>query len=102
MPKRQVLEDEILARLEGRSECFRESGDDLEHHAQSARDHCGRSTTPSVDGVLANDNYELSRTHLSLDKDAPDAREVQPPAVGEVVELPKVGGLHHRYERRAA
>ena len=46
--------------------------------------------------------YELSRTHLSLDKDAPDAREVQPPAVGEVVELPRVGGLHHRYERRAA
>ena len=46
--------------------------------------------------------YELSRTHLSLDKDAHDAREVQPPAVGEVVELPRVGGLHHRYECRAA
>ena len=48
------------------------------------------------------DYYQLSRTHLSLDKDAPEPREVQPPTMGEVVALPKVGGLHHRYERRAA
>ena len=47
------------------------------------------------------DYYQLSRTHLSLDKDAPDPRDVQPPALGEVVELPKVGGLHHRYNDRA-
>ena len=46
--------------------------------------------------------YQRSRTHLSLDKDAPDARDVQLPAMGKVVELPQVGGLHHRYERRAA
>jgi hypothetical protein len=25
-----------------------------------------------------------------------------PPNIGEIVELPEVGGLHHRYERRAA
>ena len=48
------------------------------------------------------DYYHGSRTHLSLDKDAPDSREVQPPTMGEVIELPEVGGLHHRYERRAA
>ena len=46
--------------------------------------------------------YQRSRTHLSLDKDAPDPRDVQPPSMGKVVELPEVGGLHHRYERRAA
>jgi putative transposase len=46
--------------------------------------------------------YHSSRTHLSLDKDAPEARDVQPPTMGEVIELPEVGGLHHRYERRAA
>jgi transposase InsO family protein len=46
--------------------------------------------------------YERSRTHLSLDKDAPIPRRVQPPELGKVVELPEVGGLHHRYERRAA
>ncbi len=46
--------------------------------------------------------YERTRTHLSLDKDAPFPRDVQPPELGRVVELPEVGGLHHRYERRAA
>ncbi len=46
--------------------------------------------------------YHRSRTHLSLDKDAPELRAVQPPQFGKVVELPEVGGLHHRYERRAA
>ena len=46
--------------------------------------------------------YERSRTHLSLDKDAPVSRPVQPPSCGRVVEIPMVGGLHHRYERRAA
>jgi putative transposase len=46
--------------------------------------------------------YHRSRTHLSLDKDAPESRAVQPPQFGTVVEFPEVGGLHHRYERRAA
>ncbi|HEV2495110.1 MAG TPA: integrase core domain-containing protein [Terriglobia bacterium] len=46
--------------------------------------------------------YLRSRTHLALGKDAPETRPVQPPELGAVVELPEVGGLHHRYERRAA
>jgi putative transposase len=46
--------------------------------------------------------YERTRTHLSLEKDAPIPRTVQPPEFGTVIELPEVGGLHHRYERRAA
>ncbi len=46
--------------------------------------------------------YQYSRTHLSLDKDAPEPRAIQPPELGAVVEIPGVGGLHHRYERRAA
>jgi putative transposase len=48
------------------------------------------------------DYYHGCRTHLSLDKDSPDSRPVEPPDMGEVVELPVVGGLHHRYTRRAA
>src|ERR1039458_5061073 len=48
------------------------------------------------------DYYDHSRTHLALDKDAPIPRKIQPPELGRVVELPEVGGLHHRYERRAA
>jgi len=46
--------------------------------------------------------YQKSRTHLSLGKDAPSTRAVQPPELGAVVEIPQVSGLHHRYERRAA
>ena len=46
--------------------------------------------------------YHRTRTHLALGKDAPEPRAVQPPNMGKVVELPEVGGLHHRYERRAA
>jgi len=48
------------------------------------------------------DYYLVSRTHLSLAKDAPTPRVVQGPEAGEIVEIPQVGGLHHRYERRAA
>jgi len=46
--------------------------------------------------------YEQSRPHLSLEKDAPVSRAVQLPELGRVIDLPQVGGLHHRYERRAA
>jgi transposase InsO family protein len=46
--------------------------------------------------------YHRSRTHLSLGKDSPEPRSIQPAALGLVVAVPQVGGLHHRYERRAA
>jgi putative transposase len=48
------------------------------------------------------DYYHGARTHLSLDKDSPTPRRVQPPTEGGVVAFAEVGGLHHRYERRAA
>jgi putative transposase len=46
--------------------------------------------------------YHRTRPHLSLGKDSPEPRSIQPPKSGRVVALPQVGGLHHRYERRAA
>ena len=50
--------------------------------------------------------YERTRTHLSLGKDAPVSRPVQQVGKGigkgRIVEIPQVGGLHHRYERIAA
>jgi transposase InsO family protein len=41
--------------------------------------------------------YNESRTHLSLEKDAPIPRDAQ--RVGRVLGLPMLGGLHHRYVR---
>ena len=48
------------------------------------------------------DYYQRTRTHLSVDKDCPDARPIQSRGLGRVVAIPQVGGLHHRYERLAA
>ena len=46
--------------------------------------------------------YHQTRTHLALQKDAPEPRPIQPPEAGRIISIPEVGGLHHRYERRAA
>jgi putative transposase len=46
--------------------------------------------------------HHWPRTHLSLDKDCPQPRHIQPPSAGKIIAFPEVGGLHHRYERRAA
>ena len=59
--------------------------------------HLRRVLCEYIDGY-----YHPTRTHLSLGKDAPISRRVQPPAMGKVVSFPVLGGLHHRYERRAA
>jgi putative transposase len=48
------------------------------------------------------DYYHRTRTHLSLMKDRPAHRPVRPPTRGNVIAIPQVGGLHHRYERLAA
>ena len=44
--------------------------------------------------------YHRSRTHLALAKDAPESRAIM--NRGVIVAIPQVGGLHRRYERRAA
>jgi transposase InsO family protein len=41
--------------------------------------------------------YNSTRTHLSLAKDSPLTRSVQ--AVGSILPLPDLGGLHHHYVR---
>lgn len=48
------------------------------------------------------DYYHTCRTHLSLNKDPPETRTVESPEMGNVVAFPRVGGLHHRYQRIAA
>ena len=48
--------------------------------------------------------YHEDRGHLGLDKDTPNKRPVtpRPSPTAKVVALPRVGGLHHRYEWREA
>ena len=55
-------------------------------------------------GVLSSyfQYHHKTRTHLSLDKDCPETRPIHPPTDGKIIAFPEVGGLHHRYERRAA
>ena len=54
-------------------------------------------------GILTDyfDYYHNSRPHLSLDRNSPTPRDVEAPSLGEVVSIPQVGGLHHRYTRAA-
>jgi transposase InsO family protein len=48
------------------------------------------------------DYYHRTRTHLALGKDCPEPRSAQSPDAGPIISIPKIGGLHRRYERRAA
>ncbi len=41
--------------------------------------------------------YDQVRTHLSLDKNAPDFR--RPQKLGRIAAIPILGGLHHQYVR---
>ncbi len=45
------------------------------------------------------DYYHADRTHLGLERDAPEQRPIEPRKMGEVVTISRVGGLHHRYTR---
>ncbi|MGH9631266.1 MAG: integrase core domain-containing protein, partial [Bryobacteraceae bacterium] len=43
--------------------------------------------------------YHGSRTHLALEKQCPFPRLVS--SIGRTIQIPQLGGLHHRYERVA-
>jgi hypothetical protein len=46
--------------------------------------------------------YHCARPHLSLGKDSPEPRPVEHLDQSRIVEMPLVGGLHHRYSRRCS
>jgi transposase InsO family protein len=46
--------------------------------------------------------YHGHRTHRSLAEDCPEPRAVELPDQGNIIALPLVNGLHHRYARQAA
>ena len=55
-------------------------------------------------GILTDcfDYYHRTRPHRSLSHDSPIPRPVELPDRGRILEMPQVGGLHHRYLRQAA
>jgi hypothetical protein len=59
------------------------------------RDCLGRAPSSSLLRCYA-DYYNQSRTHLSLNKDAPTRRPVH---IGSIEASPVLGGLHHHYVR---
>jgi hypothetical protein len=50
------------------------------------------------------DYYNKERPHLTLDRNSPDGREIQnkPSKSAKIIALPRLGGLHHKYEWREA
>lgn len=46
--------------------------------------------------------YHCHRPHRFLAQDCPAPRAIELPNQGEIIELPFLGGLHHRYTRQAA
>jgi len=46
--------------------------------------------------------YHQDRSHRSLHQDCPFSRPLEPPDQGDIIALPRLGGLHHRYTRQAA
>jgi hypothetical protein len=58
----------------------------------AARSECGVhpdfTMVQSPDGVLR--------------RESPQSRDIQGAEVGEIIEVPEIGALHHHYERRAA
>jgi putative transposase len=67
-------------------------------------DHVIALAEPQLLRVIGSDvdSYNRTRTHLALGQDPPAPRSVQGPEVGPIIAVAEVGGLHHRYERRAA
>ena len=45
--------------------------------------------------------YNDVRPHISLQRNSPIPRKVDPPGRGRVVAIPHLGGLHHHYKRAA-
>ncbi len=86
-PKMNAFAERIIGTL--RRECF-------DHVIVLSEQHARRLLRQFRDW------YNHDRVHLSLDKDAPEHRPIEPPEAGNVVALPRLGGLHHRYSRRAA
>ena len=60
-----------------------------------------RCRSPEISKLVRRLLHDFA-VRVSLKKDSPERRPVTPRGNGRVIAIPQVGGLHHRYERRAA
>jgi putative transposase len=67
----------------------------LDHLIIIGEDHLRRILRDYID------YYHNSRPHQALDQNAPIPRTVESGKRGPIISIPKVGGLHHRYQRAA-
>ncbi len=82
----------------------------VERAIGSIRQECTDYVIVLKEGHLKNvlcsyfEYYHNDRTHLSLEKDPPDSRPIQPRPAGKckIIALPRMGGLHYRYEWKKA
>jgi putative transposase len=70
--------------------------DCLDHCIIMGERHLHRILTEYIFGY-----YHTSRTHQGLGNDCPEPRAIDPPENGKVMSTPVLGGLHHRYHRKA-
>jgi len=66
-------------------------------------DHCIFLSEDHLCRILKDymDYYNNCRTHLSLDRNSPSLRDIEPLSKGKVISIPQAGGLHHVYKRVA-
>ena len=70
---------------------------DEDYYGKRVSGFAGRnhSATEELDGIFGNDNYHTWRTHLSLERDAPEPRT-------RSATRDRPGGLLNYYHRQAA
>lgn len=88
---RSPWQNPLVERLIGsiRREC-------LDHVVVLSAQHLHRLLADYVD------YHHRHRPHRSLEQDCPEPRPIDPPEQGNIIALPLLGGLHHRYSRKAA
>jgi putative transposase len=102
MAKRDL--EKIIGRIEDATTDVEEAREERNDIRRKCLDHVIVVNDAGLSRILTRyvTYYHQSRTHLSLARDSPQPRPIAPPELGSIVAIPQVGGLHHRYERRAA
>jgi putative transposase len=71
-------------------------GECLDHLIILNERHLWRILSEFID-----DYFNTTKPHLSLNRNSPIPRKIDPPSNGKIVSTPILGGLHHRYHRVA-